>query len=209
MSTPIALLRARLSHTGRRLRKLHRVERALGQLQTERRKLLGRELEHGRPTVMYDSITLEAIPGDAPAVAGYVGGHWPTYLQLRKRFPHARRLSIAVSAHEDAECLDVEPGDAVPEQAAAWVRRQLGRGVKRPVVYTSVSQLQALVDLLEREGVYRHQVRLWSAHYTMHPHICGPDCGFGLREHADATQYTDKALGRSLDESLVMAGFWS
>jgi hypothetical protein len=209
MSTPIALLRARLSHTGRRLRKLNRIERALAALQARRRELLGHELARARPSIMYDSVTLDQVPGDAPAVAGYVGGRWPTYGQLARRVPHARRLSIAVNAGEDADCLDVEPGDAVIAQAAGWVRRQVGRGVKRPVLYTSVSQLQALVDALERAAIPRGHVRLWSAHYTMRPHLCGPDCGFGLQEHADATQYTDRALGRNLDESLCTAGFWA
>jgi hypothetical protein len=209
MTTPIALLRARLSHTNRRLRHLHRVEKALAQLQAQRRHLLAAEQSVARPTVMYDSVTLDQIPGDAPAVAGYVGGHWPTYFQLARRFPHARRLSIAVNAGEDAECLDVEPGDAVISQAAAWARRQIARGVKRPVLYTSLSQLEQLVAALSHAGLRRQDYRLWSAHYTMHPHICGPDCGFGLTSHADATQYTDKALGRNLDESLCEASFWT
>jgi hypothetical protein len=209
MSTPIALLRARLSHTARRRRKLHRVDQALAHLQAQRRRLLGVELAHERPTIMYDSITLEDIPGDAPAVAGYVGGNWPTYLQLRKRFPHARRLSIAVNAGEPAECLDVEPGDATADQAAEWVRRQIGRGVKRPVVYTSVSAAQDLVARLDAAGLVRKAYRLWTAHYTGHPHICGPQCGFGMRVHADATQYTDRALGRNLDESLCTTDFWA
>jgi hypothetical protein len=57
-----------------------------------------------------------AIPKTAEAVAGYVGGHWPTYNQLVKDFPHAHKLSIAVFASEDADCLDIEKGDATPDQ---------------------------------------------------------------------------------------------
>jgi acetyl-CoA acetyltransferase len=207
-TTPVALLRARLSHTSRRLRKLRRVEKALAQLQHHRRQLLAHAVV-ARPTIMYDSVDLAQIPGDAPAVAGYVGGHWPTYVQLARRFPHARRLSIAVNASEPAETLDVEAGDARPDQAPAWVRQQIARGVRRPVVYGAVSQMQEIVNLLTQAGLRRQDYRLWSAHFTGRPHVCGPACGFGMRELADATQYTDKALGRVLDESLTTAGFWT
>jgi hypothetical protein len=161
-----------------------------------------------RPLVMYDSIELATVPPSPQAVAGYVGGRWPTYTELVRRFPHARHLSIAVGASENADALDVESGDATPGEAAGWVQRQHHRGLKRPVLYTSLSGMQHLVDLLAHAGTPRQSVRLWSAHYTGHPHVCGPNCGFGLRVHADATQYTDKALGRNLDESLTVAGFF-
>lgn len=160
------------------------------------------------PTVMFDSINLDQIPADAPAVAGYVGGNWPTYAQLAKRFPKARRLSIAVASSQDAECLDVEPGDATNDTAPRWVQRQLARGVKKPVVYTSASNVKALLASLAVHGIQRSEIRLWTAHYTFHPHVCGPQCGFGIATTADATQWTDKALGRNLDQSLCARSFW-
>jgi hypothetical protein len=84
------------------------------------------------PVQMIDSISVSRIPASAPAVAGYVGGHWRTCLQLLEMFPRAYHLSIAVTVDEDAECLDIEGGNAVPYEASAWVRRQLARGVPRP-----------------------------------------------------------------------------
>lgn len=154
---------------------------------------------------MYDSITLDAIPAKPQAVAGYVNGRWPTFPELEKRWPQAARLSIAVTARANADCLDVENGDATPGQAPAWVKRQQARGIKRPVVYCSVSQAAAVLAALAKSGITRSQIRLWTAHYTGKAHRCDSACG--LNGQADATQYTDKALGRNLDASLCAAGF--
>ncbi len=159
------------------------------------------------PFSMFDSITVSEIPANAAAVAGYVGGHWPTYAELVREFPHAKRLSIAVNAGENAECLDVESGDAVNAQAPAWVKKQVGLGVKRPVVYTSVSNAAALLDTLANSGIHRLDIRLWTAHYTGVEHRCTAACGFGMPGVADATQWTDKAFGRNLDESLCAGDF--
>jgi hypothetical protein len=158
---------------------------------------------------MYDSVTISEIPVKAQAVAGYVNGRYQTFPQLKENFPHAEKLSIAVSADADAKCLDIEKGDATVAQAPAWVKRQLMRGVKRPVVYCSVSSASAVISELARYGIRRDQYRLWSAHYTHKPHRCGPECGFGFRGRADATQYTNRALGRNLDASFCAPDFFS
>jgi hypothetical protein len=162
------------------------------------------------PISMFDDVNISLIPKSAPAVAGYVGGHWPTFKSLAKAFPHAELVSIAVTAAEDAMCLDVERGDATPDQAPAWVRRQHARGVKLPIVYTSASLLQGLVNLLAAHGLkHGRDYLIWSAHYTFHPHFCSPACGFGIRVTADATQWTDHAFGRSLDQSLCQRTIFS
>lgn len=154
-----------------------------------------------RPFTMYDSVNTSEIPHWAKAVAGYVGGNWPTYRGLVHAFPKARHLSIAISADEDAHALDIEKGDATIPQAPAWVKRQHTRGVHRPVVYTSVSQAQALIDTLAAAGIRRRRYKLWTAHYTYKQHRCSNVCYPGFHGNADATQYTDKALGRNLDAS--------
>lgn len=158
------------------------------------------------PIAMFDSVNVDMIPADAPAVAGYVGGRWPTFSKLAARFPNAHRLSIAVSARQNADCLDIEPGDATPWDAPPWVRRQQARGIARPWLYSSVSAMQQIVNLLASSGIARCEVRLWTAHYTGRPHICGPGCAYNLATTADATQWTDKSHGRNLDESLVADG---
>ena len=157
--------------------------------------------------VMYDSVSLSQIPADARAVAGYDGGNWPTFRQLAGRWPHAHRLSIAVNAAEDGDCLDVENGDAIPADAPGWFRQQKARGVALPCFYGSVSVIPQIEAILAAHGIDRSQYRVWSAHYTGQPHICGPACGLG--HPADGTQWTDKALGRDLDESLLRDDFFA
>lgn len=150
--------------------------------------------------VMYDSVDVATVPRSAPAVAGYTSGNWPTYNELVRRFPHAHHLSIAVSASHDAECLDVEVGDARPDQAPAWYFRQVGRGVVRPVLYASLSVMPELQQAMQRAGVPRAHYRTWAAHYTYTPHI---------EPGHDACQWTDRALGRNLDESLCVDNFFA
>jgi hypothetical protein len=173
---------------GRKVAEALHVKQALEKLNAERRAQLKR-LEHkdapGQYT-MYDTITISAIPSNPTAVAGYVGGHWPTYKDLVKWFPRAKHLSIAVNADEDADCLDIETGDATPQQAAEWVLRQKRLGKKLIVLYFSVSNKGAVEASLSRANIRRSLVKFWGAHYTFSPHI---EPGF------DATQWTDKALG--------------
>ena len=158
-----------------------------------------RRVHGGRPQPfrMWDSIEPALIPANAVAVAGYVGGHWPTFPDLLQRFPHAAHLSIAVSAREDAHCLDVEVGDAVPDEAPGWLRRQWERGVKRPWLYANASTWAAMAPILRESAVKRGQYRVWVADPTGVPHIV---------EGSDATQYDWHALGRNLDVSLCLPG---
>lgn len=163
------------------------------------------------PLEMYDDVNVSLIPVTAQAVAGYVDGRWPTYAQLAAKFPHAQHLvSIAVFAKDNADALDVEPGDATVAQAAGWVKRQKVRGLKHAIVYTSLSQAQTLVNALSSQGLSLGvDYLLWTAHYNGSPHLCSPACGYGFKETAHATQWTDRAEGRSLDESLCSAEFFS
>jgi hypothetical protein len=158
---------------------------------------------------MYDDITLSLIPKNAEAVAGYVNGRWATYPAVVKGWPDAHHLSVAVSSVADADCLDVEKGDAPNSVAADWVKRQVARGLEKPVIYTSVSNVRPLLGLLANSGIKRSDVRIWSAHYTFREHLCGPGCGFGMPTTADATQWTDRAGGKSLDQSVCSDGFFA
>jgi|ERR1022692_123801 hypothetical protein len=149
--------------------------------------------------VMFDSTTPDAIPRSAPAVAGYTSGFWPDYLEDVKRWPHAHHLSIAVNAGEDAMCLDVEKGDATAAEAPGWYRRQRERGLAKPYLYASLSPWGELRQILESAGIPREGYFAWAADYTYVPHI---PTGF------DACQWTDRALGRNLDESLCSDTFF-
>jgi hypothetical protein len=160
---------------------------------------------------MYDSTNVGTLPPGADAYAGYVQGAFQTFAALKRLFAAggAHLLSIAVFASGDADCLDIETGDATIAQAPGWVKRQLARGAHRPCLYTSVSNMDALVTALGGAGIPRTEIRLWSAHYGQGKHICGPGT-CGLTSHAcDGTQWTDAALGRSLDESILLSGFFS
>lgn len=160
------------------------------------------------PERMYDAITVANLPADAEAVAGYVGGNWPTFKGLLKSHPHARHVSIAINAAEVAQVLDIETGDATIAEAAPWVKRMKARKHHRPGLYVSLSQARALLNALAAAGIKRADVRLWIAHYTGEAHICGPQCGYELNTTADATQFTDKSNGLSLDESALAKSFW-
>ena len=166
---------------------------------------------------MYDDITVSLIPANAPAVAGYVDGRWATWNTVYKKFPKAKKLSIAVFPTDYADCLDVEPGDATIAQAAAWVKRQnltwatRPHDASRPVLYTSASWGNALNDACAKAGLRLGVDYLWwSAHYNpaLGEHFCSPKCYPGLRYTAHATQFTDHANGKSLDESVCLPGFF-
>lgn len=150
--------------------------------------------------VLYDSIDLSAIPASAGAVAGYVDGHWPTFPEIRRRWPTAHHLSITVTAGGQADVLDVELGDATPPQAVSWLLTRLLAGARRPCLYASLDLFEAqLLPLLRRSHIPRGGYRLWVADWTGEAHI---------PPHYGACQWTDRALGRNLDESLTLPGFF-
>src|SRR5271166_298037 len=101
---------------------------------------------------MFDSTNIGNIPANPTAVAAYNDGIFNDFDKAVARFPHAKHLSITVFASADAGCLDIENGDATPDQASAWVRKQHARGVKRPVVYANTSTMPAVIAALERDS---------------------------------------------------------
>lgn len=146
----------------------------------------------------YDAVTLSNIPAHPFAVAGYTAGRYLTWLSLLRDFPSAHHISIAIQARYHAMCLDVEPGDAVPSQAGAWVRADIAVGFPRPCIYSDLSEMPAVRSSLTAAGLKRSQYLLWLAWYRGVP---------GLVSDYDAVQWTDHALGRSLDESTVTLDF--
>ncbi len=158
--------------------------------------------------IMYDAVTVTEIPSDATAVAGYTDGRWPTYSSLVTGFPRALKLSITVTASGEADCLDVEPGDASVAAAAGWLRAAAARGVWRPCVYASVSSMGAVVAACAAAGLNLADFRFWSAHYGAGEHICGPGTCKLVDREMDGTQWTDSALGRNLDQSIVGTSFF-
>lgn len=186
--------RFRRFHHGRAALREARAIQHLRALLDWRRKL---------PRVMFDDTSVDLIPRLARAVAGYTGGSWPTFSTLLACFPHARKVSIAINSIGRGRILDVEPGDATAAEAWAWWESHPdAKGF-----YTSQSNLGALVNALAAHGLVPKDYALWSAHYDGTRHICGPKtCGAPVE--VDATQWTDRANDRSLDESVVLPSFW-
>ncbi|MCA1683212.1 MAG: hypothetical protein LC685_04405 [Actinobacteria bacterium] len=149
--------------------------------------------------LMLDTVNVSSLTGLSPrALAGYTSGRWPTYLPLVRAYPHAKVKSIAISIRWHAQCLDVEPGDAVPSQAVSWIRADRTAGFARPCIYTSVSEWAQVNFYLRQAGIPRSGYFAWDAHWTYRP---GVDAGF------DATQWTDHYLGRNIDASSVTLAF--
>lgn len=199
----------RRKHNRERKRRLHQGHRARREARAVRklRHLIVLALA---PRRMYDAVTVGNIPPRARAVAGYVDGLYQTWPSVLHDFPHARHISIAISADAMADCLDVEPGDATNAEAPGWYRRFKAAAAKnkqphrKPVFYTSASNVAALIAELARHGIDRHEYLIWAAHYTDHRHVCSPRaCGYPA---AEATQWTTH--GETVDESKLTARFW-
>lgn len=155
---------------------------------------------------MFDSINTGELPsGSGYAYAGYVDGDWPDYTAIKEKFPSASVLSIAVSVDGIADCLDVEAGDATPPEAVTWLSGRLAAGAVKPCIYASTDTMTRFIATM---GVPRSSVRLWTAHYGLGEHICGPDTCKQLSIPADGTQWTDQALGRDLDQSVLLDDFF-
>lgn len=168
------------------------------------------KLDAARPYItMFDDITVSTLPtGSSYAYAGYNAGLWPTMTALRARFPNNRLLEIAIFASDKGQMLDIENGDATLEEAPAWYERQVQDGVWRPGLYTAAGNMAALERIMTAAHIERASYRLWTAHYTYKAHLCSPkSCGYGLTE-ADGTQWTDRALGLSLDQSILLPDFF-
>jgi peptidoglycan hydrolase-like protein with peptidoglycan-binding domain len=164
------------------------------------------ELSSMTTLFMFDDVDVNLLPANAYAYAGYLDGSYANFAQVKAGHPQAHLVGIAVRACDDGEALDVEPGDAAIPQAPGWVGRQHARGAARPILYVSAGNAQLMINTLGGAGISRHAYRLWAAHYGSGTHICGPGtCGY---PQADATQFTSKALGESLDESEVADDFF-
>ena len=162
---------------------------------------------------MFDTALNDQFPAGAAAYAAYVDGgvgNQPNYAYIVTAFPKAQHLSIALFASDNADALDVEPGASVPSDIPGWYARQVARGIQRPVIYASASTMNnAILPVLSQAGIARARTRLWSAHYGLGEHICGPGSCGALSIDADGTQWTSSAMGLVLDQSLLLDSFFT
>lgn len=161
---------------------------------------------------MFDSIVDSQFPPGAAAYAAYVDGDLadqPNYSWIVSAFPQAHHLSITLFPDKDADALDVEGGAARPGDFPGWYARQRRRGISRPCGYANASTMEeSVVPVIRAAPIIRSAVRLWSAHYTETPHICGPGSCGATSIDMDGTQWTSRALGRDLDQSLLLDDFF-
>jgi hypothetical protein len=109
---------------------------------------------------MYDALSTQAhtIPADAQLVAGYIDAGPvpaapPWTAETWALFPHAVHVTIATQpGTNDGLVLDVEAGDATPEQAPAWVAMRRAAGV-HPTVYCSESDWPEVRDAFTSRGI--------------------------------------------------------
>lgn len=156
---------------------------------------------------MYDDANAGLLAGTtADAYGGYVDG-FVTFPFLLSHYAGKHLLSISIHGNA-ADCLDIESGAASVSIAPSWYRLAAKRKLHtpKPVLYCSAGQSSTVIGTMSRAGIARGSYLLWSAHYG-HYHICGPaTCGF---PGANGTQFTDKALGRVLDESVLGPEFFA
>lgn len=152
----------------------------------------------------FDSVSIGQIPSNSQAVAGYLNGSWPTFGSLVAAHPSALRLPITVHSAPVAGypvvCEDSEPGNPPASTTGPWAKAEIALGVK-PCVYSMLSWMPAIKASLRAwlGPNWRAMVLLWDANWTFVAHI---DPGY------DGTQFTDKARGLNLDESLMSTAFY-
>src|SRR5215470_11297824 len=95
-----------------------------------------------QPTTIYDSVTPSSIPAGAKAAVYSNGSYAASPSQVAG---HANSLWIDTNgSNPKANALDVEPGDASPQQAATWVQQKLTATPNQTaIVYTMLSQWDA------------------------------------------------------------------
>jgi hypothetical protein len=151
---------------------------------------------------MGDAVNAARLPKKLPAYAGYVNGRFRSFPFIKGLFPKARLLGIAVSADVLAGVLDIETGDAGPQDAGPYVLRCLEHGIPARL-YMARSTIPAVLANLRAHNIPRKAVMFWIAHPDDQPHICTPArCGTPIT--ADATQYL---FAGGYDESLCKGYF--
>jgi hypothetical protein len=148
-----------------------------------------------QPTTIYDSVTPSSIPAGAQAAVYSDGTYAASPAQMAG---HPNTLWIDTNGSNiKANVLDVEPGDATPQQAATWVQQKLTANPNdTAIVYTFRAEwgpTQQAISALPQQ--MQSHVKWWIADPTGVPHIV---------PGSDATQWY---WGQSYDQSLANPGF--
>jgi len=150
-----------------------------------------------QPTTFYDSVEPGAIPAGAK-VATYADG--PYAQSAASLAGRGTIMWIDVSGGDpNADALDIEPTDATPAVAAAWVDKKLTQDPSSyPILYTSYSEWGSVkADVAQLPSWMATHVKYWIADPTGYPHIL---------PGANATQWY---WGKTYDISSAEPGFFS
>lgn len=142
---------------------------------------------------MYDGISQDAVPISqlfpaAKVVAGYANGSFEWVEGQWALFPNAQHVVISVFAqHNYGDVLDVESGDASPNQTEGWITMRKQAGLAMPTIYCDRFTLPQI-----RSGT-GHWIAgldydIWVADFTGQPHQVLSDVG-GRPYLCAATQY--------------------
>jgi hypothetical protein len=124
-----------------------------------------------KPSTIYDSVTPASIPAGADAAVYADGSYQATTAQAAG---HKHVLWIDTNgSRTDASVLDVEPGDATPAGAAAWVKAKLtAHPGATAIVYTFKSDwAPATTAIATLPASMQSHVKYWIADPTGTPHI--------------------------------------
>jgi peptidoglycan hydrolase-like protein with peptidoglycan-binding domain len=150
-----------------------------------------------------DDVTASLFTPGCAGYAGYSAGSFSNMAAVRayaaKQNARAFAYSGIASQLSGADAIDMEPGLAPTSAASAAYKL----GIR--YFYTSASSVSSVNSYLSGAGISRSSYKIISAHYSGE-HICGPStCGY---PQADATQFTDAYLGKSLDCTVFDASFF-
>jgi len=148
-----------------------------------------------QPTTIYDSVTPSSIPAGAPAAVYSDGSYATSPSQVAG---HANTLWIDTNgSNPKANALDVEPGDATPQQAGQWVSQKLSSTPNQvAIVYTMRSDWSATQAAVAQLPAWmQSHVKWWIADPTGVPHMV---------PGADATQWY---WGQNYDITTANPGF--
>jgi hypothetical protein len=149
-----------------------------------------------QPYQLYDSVTPSSLPSSSQAVAVYANGSYAAQpAQVGQR---GLTLWIDTNGSDPhADVLDVEPGDATPAEAAAWVQQKLDASPNSTaIIYTMKSDWGAVQQAVSQLAWWMpSHTKYWIADPTGVPHLV---------PGSDATQWY---WGQNYDISTALPSF--
>ena len=146
---------------------------------------------------MYDGVNPDALPRTAELVAGYVTGlfKWPAHSWAHWARVKEVHIDVNGTLPSDADVLDIEKGDAGPNQARGWIEQRVPHG--RACLYFSRSRM----DEIEAAIKGLPGVDVWVADWTGEPHTVR----VAPNMHLVAVQYANTP---NFDLSVVYDPVW-